>query len=44
LLGLLDRVFIRSGAFEVLGWADEDVHFAEAKHGGKYALRPSRKE
>jgi hypothetical protein len=47
LLDLLDRIYARSGkrsgAFDVLAWADESVLFAEAKHGGKDALRPSQK-
>jgi hypothetical protein len=47
LLDLLDRIYARSGkrsgAFDVLAWADETVLFAEAKHGGKDALRPSQK-
>ena len=47
LLDLLDRIYARSGkrsgAFEVLAWSDEGVLFAEAKHGGKDALRPSQK-
>jgi hypothetical protein len=47
LLDLLDRIYARSGkrsgAFDVLAWADESVLFAEAKHGGKDALRPSQR-
>ena len=47
LLDLLDRIYARSGkrsgAFDVLAWSGEGVLFAEAKHGGKDALRPSQK-
>ena len=47
LLNLLDQIYARigkrSGTFDVLAWADERVLFAEAKHGGKDALRPSQK-
>ncbi len=47
LLDLLDRIYARSGkqsgAFDVLAWAGDSVLFAEAKHGGKGALRPSQK-
>jgi hypothetical protein len=32
----------RSGAFDILAWSGESVVFAEAKHGGKDALRPSQ--
>jgi hypothetical protein len=46
LLDLLDRIYARSGkrsgAFDVLAWAGESVLFAEAKHGGKDALRSSQ--
>ena len=47
LLDLLDRIYARSGkrsgAFDLLAWTGESVLFAEAKHGGKDALRPSQK-
>jgi hypothetical protein len=47
LLDLLDRIYTRSGkrsgAFDVLAWADDDVLFTEAKRGGKDALRRSQK-
>ena len=47
LLDLLDRIYARSGersgAFDVLAWAGDNVLFAEAKHGGKDALRLSQK-
>jgi hypothetical protein len=43
----MDRIYARSGkrsgAFDILAWADEHVLFAEAKHGGKDALRLSQK-
>jgi hypothetical protein len=46
-LDLLDRIYDRSGersgVFDVLAWAGESVLFAEAKHSGKDALRPSQK-
>jgi hypothetical protein len=46
LLNLLDRIYARSGkrsgAFDVLARPGENVLFAEAKHGGKDALRPSQ--
>ena len=47
LLDLLDRIYARSGkrsgAFDVLAWVGESLLFAEAKHGGKDALRSSQK-
>ncbi len=46
-LDLLERIYDRngerSGAFDVLAWAGDRVLFAEAKHGGKDALRTSQK-
>jgi hypothetical protein len=45
-LDLMDRIYDRngkrSGAFDVLAWKEDSVLFAEAKHGGKDALRPSQ--
>ena len=47
LLDLLDRIYARSGkrsgAFDILAWKGDSVLFAEAKHVGKDALRPSQK-
>jgi hypothetical protein len=47
LLDLMERIYdrngTRSGAFDVLAWKGDSVLFAEAKHGGKDALRPSQK-
>jgi hypothetical protein len=47
LLDLLDRIYARSGkrsgTFDILAWSGENALFAEAKHGGKDALRPSQR-
>lgn len=47
LLDLMDRIYARSGKrsgmFDILAWRGDSALFAEAKHGGKDALRPSQK-